>query len=521
MQPGWGDYMKVSKLLVGIPLLSVLIAGLSCAQEPAAPEKVIVSRLAGSWYAPDAATLKSEISSYLAEAQAPAVADICAMIVPHAGYRFSGRVAACGYKLLQGRSYQRVVVLGPSHSVYLPGVASVPDAAAYQTPLGRIEVDQAFIAKLLKSSRFTQSPQASDGEHSVEIQLPFLQTVLPGVRVVPIVIGQLDEAAARDIAGALAPLVDGRSLVVASSDFTHYGPNYQYVPFSSDVPGSLSKLDMGAYAFIEKIDATGFADYCLRTGATICGRDGIRVLLHLLPSGTRATLLKYDKSGRIVGDYENSVSYLCAAFSAKWPPVAAKPAGPEPEKKTGPALSGQDRSALLKLARAALTHYFEHKKAPQPEQLGISVTPGMKNIMGAFVTLQENGQLRGCIGEILPRRPVYEAVIKRAIDAAVHDSRFSPVKAQEVANLVIEISALTPPHPVGSYRDIVLGKHGIVLTKGRAGAVFLPQVAPEQHWTIEETLNNLSSKAGLPTDAWKEGASFQVFEAEVFHEGKP
>ena len=513
--------MKASKLLVCSVLFGVLTTGLSCGQEPAPAGKVIVSRMAGTWYAPDAAALKSEISSYLAEAQVQAVADICAMIVPHAGYRYSGRVAACGYKLLQGRSYDRIVVLGPSHSVSLPGFASLPDAAAYQTPLGRIEVDQAFVAKLLKSSRFRQVPLANDGEHSVEIQLPFLQTVLPGVPVVPIVIGQLDEAAATDMAGALAPLVDGRTLVVASSDFTHYGPNYQYVPFTVDVPGNLSKLDMGSYAFIEKLDASGFAGYCQRTGATICGRDGIRVLLHLLPKGAKATLVKYDTSGRIVSDFQNSVSYLTAAFSAHWAPAAAKPAVPDAVKKTEPALSAEDRSGLLKLARAALMYYFEHKETPQPEQLGISVTPGMKTIMGAFVTLQEKGKLRGCIGEIQPHRPVYQAVIERAIDAAVHDSRFSPVKAQDVSNLVIEISALTPPHPVDSYRDIVLGKHGIVLTKGRAGAVFLPQVAPEQHWTLEDTLNNLSTKAGMPADAWKEGASFQVFEAEVFHEGKP
>jgi hypothetical protein len=513
--------MKVSKLLAGIPLLGVLIAGLSFAQEPAATQKVIVSRLAGSWYAPDAPTLKSEISSCLAEAQAVAVPDICAMIVPHAGYRYSGRVAACGYKLLQGRSYDRVVVLGPSHRAYLPGIASLPDAAAYETPLGKIEVDQAFIAKLLKSSRFKQVPQANDGEHSVEIQLPLLQTVLPGVRVVPIVIGQLDEAAVSDIAAALAPLVDGRTLVVASSDFTHYGPNYQYVPFSSDVPENISKLDMGAYAFIEKLDGAGFADYCGRTVATICGRDPIRVLLHLLPTGAKATLVKYDTSGRIMGDYQNSVSYLCAAFSAQWPTAPAKPAAPESEKKPQPALSTDDRSTLLRLARATLNYYFEHKETPQLGQLGITVSPGMENIMGAFVTLQEKGKLRGCIGEIQPRRPVYQAVIERAIDAAVHDRRFSPVKAQEVTNLVIEISALTPPHPVDSYRDIVLGRDGIVLTKGMASAVFLPQVAPEQHWTLEDTLNNLSAKAGLPQDGWKDGAGFQIFEAEVFHEGAP
>ena len=512
--------MKVSKLLLGISFFSVLSTGLSCGgQEPAAPGKVIVSRLAGQWYAPDATALKSDIASYLAEAKPPAVADICALIVPHAGYRYSGRVAGCGYKLLQGHSYQRVVVLGPSHHVYLPGAASVPDAAAYETPLGRIEVDQAFIAKLLKSSRFTQAPQAGDGEHSVEIQFPLVQTVLPGVPVVPIVIGQLDEAAAADIAAALAPLVDQRTLVIASSDFTHYGPNYQYVPFTSDVPENISRLDMGAYAFIEKIDATGFTAYCQRTGATICGRDAIRVLLRLLPAGAKATQLQYDTSGRIVGDFENSVSYLAAAFSAKWQPGAAKPAAAEAVKQQQPALSAEDRRELLRLARATLNYYFEHGETPQPGQLGITVTPGMQNIMGAFVTLHENGALRGCIGEIQPRRPVYQAVIEHAIDAAVHDRRFSPVKAQEVTTLAIEISALTPPRPVASYRDIVLGKHGIVLTKGFASAVFLPQVAPEQHWTLADTLANLSAKAGLQQDAWKDGASFQVFEAEVFHEG--
>jgi AmmeMemoRadiSam system protein A len=181
-------------------------------------------------------------------------------------------------------------------------------------------------------------------------------------------------------------------------------------------------------------------------------------------------------------------------------------------------LGDEDKRLLLKLARATLASYLTHHEMPEPETLDVEITSAMKTVMGGFVTLTKGGDLRGCIGEIEPRRPLFRVVMDHAVDAAINDPRFPPVGADELASLRIEISVLTPPHPVASYRDIVIGKHGMTIEKGFRQAVFLPQVAPEQGWDLEETLTHLATKAGLPADAWKEGASFQVFEAVVFHE---
>lgn len=170
------------------------------------------------------------------------------------------------------------------------------------------------------------------------------------------------------------------------------------------------------------------------------------------------------------------------------------------------------------MARKTLTEFLIKGRDPQTEDFSGTLTAGMKEVRGAFVTLHQNGELRGCVGEISPRRPLYQAVREHAVNAGVYDNRFEPVRAEDLASLEFEISALTPPNAVSSYRDIILGRHGIVLRKQGQTAVFLPQVAPEQGWDLETTLKALSRKAGLPEDAWKHQAGFLVFEAEVFSE---
>jgi len=181
-------------------------------------------------------------------------------------------------------------------------------------------------------------------------------------------------------------------------------------------------------------------------------------------------------------------------------------------------ITDDDKKALLKLARESIKYYFENRRTTTVEELGIEITSGMSQIMGGFVTLQKHGQLRGCIGEILPTRDLYKVVLERAVDSAFHDYRFSPLIRPEFNEIEIEISALSMPEPVDSWRDIIIGKHGMTLTKDGRSAVFLPQVAPEQGWGIEETLTHLSVKAGLSPDAWRNNCSFEVFEAIVFGE---
>ncbi len=514
-------------ILVGLPTLP-LPRLMNHSPAPGAPEapgivhadgdkKVFVSPLAGTWYDADKTKLTAELDGYLAKADPALLEKVQALVLPHAGYRYSGGVAAFGVKEITGKKYARVIVMGPSHRVPMEGIAHVSDVTVYATPLGEVPLDTAAIAELRKHPEFRTVRGVDEAEHSVQIEVPLLQRALGDFKLVPIVVGDIDQAATEKMAKILLGIVDPETLVVASSDFTHYGAGYAYVPFEENIQENLKKLDMGAWDEIEKKDAAGFSQYVDKTGATICGRRPIALLLSMLPQASQAHLLKYDTSGRMTDDTKTSVSYFSLAFTGTWPK-----ADPVPAEKTVQAatLTAQDKTQLLTLARGMLETYVKSGKTARPEDFGVSISPGMSQTMGAFVTLTIDGELRGCIGEIFPRRPLYKAVMEHAIDAAVNDRRFQPVTEADLPKLHYEISALTRPTPVGSYKDIVLGKHGMVIEKDGRTAVFLPQVAPEQHWTLDETLTHLSVKAGLPPDAWKAGASWTVFEAIVFNEQK-
>ena len=482
----------------------------------AADKHDFASPLAGTWYDADPVRLTAAIDDYMNNVPDQPAGPVCALILPHAGLDWSGQTAAYGIKQLKKRDIRRVILLGPSHHAFFPNSASLPDVTHYSTPLGETPLDVDLITELLESSYFQVIPQANKNEHSVQVLLPLLQRELGEFSFVPIVLGMLDIDSAKAIAAALRSHLDPYTLVIASSDFTHYGRNFSYLPFTSEIPENLEKLDMGAFRFIEDKNLQGFADYVEETGATICGRAAIEVLLALLPETSSIQLLHYETSGAKTHDYYNSVSYVTAAVSGSWTdqPENVKGAGRSGQGE----LSSEDKARLMALAKGTLKYYLENGSGPTPEQLGVTLTPGMKQTMGAFVTLKEHGFLRGCIGEITPVRPLYEAVMGRVIDSAVHDPRFSAVRAEEYQDLRFEISALTPSQPIASYQDIVLGRDGVVLQKDGKSAVFLPQVAPEQGWGLEEMLAQLAMKAGLPADGWKEGASFTVFQAIVFGE---
>jgi AmmeMemoRadiSam system protein A len=233
----------------------------------------------------------------------------------------------------------------------------------------------------------------------------------------------------------------------------------------------------------------------------------------MLDKSVEAKLIKYTTSGELTGDYTNSVSYLSVAFSGKWGKSSAIKS-----KANSCELSEEDKKQLLVLARKSLFYFLQKQQVPEVSELNITVSDAMKCRRAAFVTLKENSQLRGCIGDIFPRQPLYKSVIFNAINAGVNDSRFPPVTKAECNDITIEISALTPPTPITSPDEIRIGIDGVVLSKNGYGAVFLPQVAPEQGWDVNQMLTQLSLKAGLPADAWKEGADFLVFQADVFGE---
>jgi len=484
---------------------------------PPVPRLVIGGALAGSWYPRDEAQVRDTLNGYLQAAAVEPPDAVAAIVVPHAGWRFSGPTAAYAYKAVYGTRFDRVIVLAPSHKVALGGRAVVTKADAWATPLGEVPLDREGAAALLTSARFRQDDAVVGDEHAVEIQMPFVKLALPEARVLPVVVGHLPPDGVREVADQLRGLLGERTLVVVSSDFTHFGPQYSYQPFQADVPDNLRKLDMRAASYLERGDVAGFQAFLGETGDTICGAVPIQVLLSLLQPGITPRLLRYDTSGAVLGDFTNSVSYLAFAFQGRW---TAPAADFSLERWPVAYLTPEQKKTLLVVARRTLEAWLSTGKRLDPTLAGIAVDDVLRDKAGAFVTLEKNGMLRGCIGEIPPRRPLIDVVIDHAIDAAVNDARFPPVQASELAQIEIEISILTPPHPVPSYTDIRVGTDGVVIDKGGRRAVFLPQVAPEQGWGLPEMLSHLAHKAGLPADAWKEGARFEVFQAIVFDEVK-
>ena len=478
------------------------------------PKSVLRSVLAGSWYPDDAEALRRQFTEFFERADVDPKKDLVALILPHAGYSYSGNTACAGLKTI-GRRHERIIVIGPSHGVRMEEVLSVPRVTHYETPLGQTPLDVEFIERLLQYPVFQNVPHAHKREHSVQIEVPLLQFSNSGFELVPIVAGSCSLETIKRAAAILKSMVDEQTLVVASSDFVHYGASYGYVPFTENVPEQIKKLDTDALKLIEALDAPGFLEYRRKTGATICGYIPIAVLLSMLDESTKAELVEYATSGQLEGDYSRSVSYLSIAFSGAW----RRDSSIEPPAYDA-RLTDRDKEDLINLAKKTIGYALEHQNVPEISELGIELNDTLKQPRAAFVTLKKGGQLRGCIGDIFPCQPLYRSVFSNALNAAFGDRRFSPLQKDELDDITIEISALTRPRSVPSSDKIQIGIDGMVLNKAGRSAVFLPQVAPEQGWDLNKTLTQLSMKAGLAADDWKEGASFLVFGADVFGEGE-
>ncbi len=276
--------------------------------------------VAGSWYPANRYELGALVDRLLDDAakREPAAAEgaTAALIAPHAGFEYSGRVAASAFRNLRGRRFTRTLVIGPSHYFGFRGAAVPSEAAVYRTPLGDAPIDRESVLALSDVPGFRADDRVFEPEHALEAELPFLQRVLGSdVAIVPVLMGggaAPDDAAL--VATAVGPLLDANTLVVVSSDFTHYGRRFGYVPFTDDVPRRIRELDRGAIDAIEAGDAGAFARYVEATGATICGRRAIDVLLRLPFAGGGARLVAYDASGRMTGDWDHSVSYASIAM---------------------------------------------------------------------------------------------------------------------------------------------------------------------------------------------------------------
>jgi AmmeMemoRadiSam system protein B/AmmeMemoRadiSam system protein A len=495
-------------------------------------QRIRRAQVAGSWYPGDKEHLGAYLDELFGEVKPPKVeGKVMALISPHAGYRFSGKAAATGYALLRGQDIRKVIVLAISHHFPFHG-ASIADVTHFETPLGLIPLDSAAVARVRRSPLVGAVEQAESEEHSLEMQLPLLQHVLPNFSLVPILVGRMSESDYTELAKVLAEIVDAHTLVVASSDFTHRGDNYGYeVPSGKGtIQERLARVDDASVEQILKLSRRGLLDHADRSGTTICGLHPIALLLELLGKfqGVRSQVVSRYTSGDVTSDWSSSVTYVDVAFTGKWPEASKLDVARAGGEKMFP-LSEEDRAGLLRLARASLEASVRKGSFDPAVKKAVPSTPSLERKAGAFVTLKckmnddglcvgRGNDLRGCIGTIEPTDSVYDTVALRAASAALEDTRFPhSVTVAELPRIAIEISVLTPPMPVKSAEEIVIGKHGIILSVGWNRATFLPQVAPEQGWDRETTLRHLSRKAGLAEDAWKK-AEFRVYEAIVFGE---
>lgn len=282
------------------------------------PGTILGPAVAGRWYPSDAVRLAGEIDALLDRASAPddgGAAPIRAVVAPHAGLVYSGAVAASAFAALRGRTVSRVLLIGTSHYESYSG-ARLPAATSYRTPLGPIELDREALDALATHSPFSVDDGPFVPEHALEAEMPFLQRTLEGpFRLLPVLLGGPTGGATLDaVATGLRPWIDERTLLVVSTDFTHYGRRFGYLPFEDDVDAKLRELDLGAVDCLRQLDPDRFHAYVERTGATICGRTALRVLLRLLPADSRATLAGYDTSGRMTGDWSHTVSYASLVF---------------------------------------------------------------------------------------------------------------------------------------------------------------------------------------------------------------
>jgi AmmeMemoRadiSam system protein B len=286
---------------------------------PTSPQgRSIGPTVAGSWYPAEPSALAEEVDRLVRSVSDDLVPDprpVAGLIAPHAGYVYSGAVAARGFRILGRSGATRVVVLGPSHYVGFRG-AVVPDAESYRTPLGAVPLDVGALRDLASRPGVALDTRPFEREHSLDAEIPFLQRVLdPGFRLVPVLVGSSgDRSDARRVAEALEPLLVAGTVIVVSSDFTHFGPRFGYVPFRRNVEDGIRELDHAAIRAIESGDPEAFEAFLAETDATICGRHPIDAALCLLRGRAAASLVAYDTSGRQTGDWGHSVSYASIAF---------------------------------------------------------------------------------------------------------------------------------------------------------------------------------------------------------------
>ncbi len=470
--------------------------------------------VAGQFYPANPETLKGMIESFLEKANVSPQKNITGIVCPHAGYPYSGQTAAYSFKAISGGEYNTIILIGPSHHSFFDGI-SVYDKGEWKTPLGIVPVD-ASLSKEIESYNpgvIKYFPEGHSMEHSLEVEIPFLQVIFPNFKIVPIVMGNQTLNMVNILTDALVKTLKGKDkwLILASSDLYH---GYSYSQAYSS--------DKKVLKYIEDYDGDGLMKYIQEFEmehrgeqiAAACGFGPIAVMLKTTKAlgGSKPKLLNHTTSQDVVGVSPGGYIVGYSSFIVK------RRVEKKTEKRADediPELSQEEEKTLLTIARETVEHYVRGESVPN-----FSVkSEKLNEKWGVFVTLTERGNLRGCIGLIRGVEPLYLGVKEMAISAATKDPRFSPVQPKELKDIKIEISVLTPMVKVNDPSEIVVGRDGLYVQYGFYSGLLLPQVATEYGWDRAQFLQETCHKAGLPGNCWKqEGAQLYRFSALIFSE---
>ena len=439
--------------------------------------------VAGMFYPADKNKLSELISHFLAKAEKTSQQGrLIALISPHAGYSYSGQVAAYGYKEIKDKDIKNIILIGPSHRVGFTG-ASVYTKGSFKTPLGNVKINEKIAEALLNETadvRFYK--EAYEKEHSLEVQLPFLQKVLNEFTIVPILIGSPTRKTFEHLVTVLPEILDEKTLLVASTDLSHF---HDY--------STAKEMDNKVIEAIARLSTTE-TENLLRTGkGELCGGHPVLITLEVaMRAGANlGVLYRYANSGDVTGDKDRVVGYASMGLYQSQ-------------------LTEKEKRDLLQLARDAITENITSGNVIDKEVSNQK----FKTDGAVFVTIKKKGNLRGCIGHIKPIMPLYQSVINNAVAACSRDPRFPPMKEDELKDMEVEISILSPLKPLRDIETIQVGKHGLYIVKGMKRGLLLPQVATEFGWNRKAFLENVCSKAGLQKDEWKT-ADIYTFTAEI------
>ena len=468
-------------------------------------QAVHASPFAGHWYPADSAELRALIADVL-QNSAKRTGDFVrrggtAFVVPHAAPIYSGTVAAAVYRHIEATKPRRIVLLGFSHRRGVEGVA-VPQVETISTPLGDTQMDLEGANALAGHSPFHSSQEQFLCDHSVELQLPFLQTVAPDAKVLPLYVGHLSQPDRITAANRLRWLLNDGAVFVASSDLTHYGREFGYLPFpvDDDTPGRLNSLDGDVMSAAGSLDAELFLEELRRNRSTVCGYEPISLLLETLRAAPGEEIfqetLDYQTSGEITSDFAHSVSYGGLGYFH----ASAFLLGPDA------------RQALLESARRTMD---DLQSTGQRHPVPAADTRELSQSLGIFITLYQRGDLQGCIGRCHDPEPLSLSVPHLTLSAALEDARFEPLRRSEAVE--IEISVLSPFKRIRKPEHLIAGEHGGYLESGPRAGLLLPKVASERGWNAPQFLQALAQKAGLPSSIYETGgARLSVFRAQVF-----